>query len=370
MQQVVVDPGTGKVRVRSTRLSRGSGQRWLLAPEFVGICGTDLDIIAGSRADKASVLGHEAVVRVVERPSPVFHGTETGTSYLINPVNAEDQERIIGHSEAGMLQNAVEIPAARAWDGLLVPVLPDLDPLLAVLSEPLGVAIYSAELLAAQALPERLLVVGAGPMGLLTAVTAGLLGVPEVTVVDRSERRLRYAVENGFVEADRVLRRESGPNPDAAALYDGPGPDAIAVCVGREHRRVALRDALRIASPGARIGLTTGFKAGETLCEIAGVDLHQIRRLNVCGEPWPGHVHQVDVADGKCVYLTGHRGTSRRHLLDAMKILINHPELFRRFITDIVSLREVPQSLELLMRERSAPDEAPYRKFVVALGQS
>ncbi|MFJ9055570.1 hypothetical protein [Streptomyces sp. NPDC102409] len=370
MQRVVVAPDVGTVRVGSMQLSRGNGPRWLLAPEFVGICGTDLDIIAGSRVDKASVLGHESVVRVVERPSAVTHGMETTTPYLINPVNGEDQERIIGHSEAGMLQDAVEIPAARAWDGLLVPVLPGLDPLLAVLSEPLGVAIYSVELLAAQALPKRLLVVGAGPMGLLTAVTAGLLGVREVTVVDRSEKRLRYAVKNGFVETDRALCRDLGPDPDAATLYDGSGPDAIALCVGREQRRAALRGALRTAAPGARIGLTTGFRAGETLCEIAGVDLYRIRRLNVCGQPWPGHVQQVDVADGKRVYLTGHRGTSRRHLVDAMTILMNHPELFRRFITDIVPLREVPQAIELLLRERSALDKAPYRKFVVALEPS
>lgn len=366
LQRLVVVPNGGALVVDSLSLSGRDGETYVLAPEFVGICGTDLDIIARSRSDKAVVLGHEAVVRIIGQPSAASCESSCEASYLINPVNAESQDQIIGHSEEGMLQDVAEIPASTLWDGLLVAIPPDLDPLLAVITEPLGAAIYSIELLTATGLPERLLVVGAGPMGLLTAVAARLLGVPEVAVIDRSKQRIRYAVENKFVADDHAMYGGSDLFSLATTLYEGTGPDAVALCVGREQRRSAFRDAIRLASSGARIDLTTGFAAGETLSEIPGVDVNGIRRRNVCGRPRPGHVEAIDIGGRKLLYLTGHRGTSQLHLANAMKMLLDYPSIFRKFITDVVTLEEAPKAIESLLRERRELSRAPYRKVVVS----
>ncbi|MFI1754283.1 hypothetical protein [Streptomyces sp. NPDC020571] len=361
LRRVVVVPGGGGVVLAPHRLAGEDAGSLVLAPDFVGICGTDLDIVAGRRGDRAAVLGHEAVVRIVSgRPSD-GPGTTFGARCLVNPVNVEDQDRIIGHSEEGMLQEAVRIPASAAWDGLLVPVRPGLEPLLAVLSEPLGVAVYGIGLLARSRLPERLLVVGAGPMGLLTAVAARLLGVPEIALADRSDRRIRYATENGLVADHLAWSAASG------RLKGDFTPDAVALCVGREHRQGALDEAVRVAASGARIDLVTGFPPGETRPALPGVDLHGIRRGNVCGRPSPGRVAPVTTTGGKPLGLTGHRGTSRGHLEDAMKLLVDHPSVFRKIITDVVPLDEAPRLVRALVLARGDAATAPYRKAVVSV---
>jgi 2-epi-valiolone-7-phosphate 1-reductase len=339
-RRLVVAPGGGAVTLERVEVPPAQPDAIVLAPKLVGICGTDLDIIAGARGDRARVFGHEAVVR-----------TASGLQ-IVNPVDSRDQDRIIGHSEEGMLQDRVEVAASRLSGGLLVPIEPGVDPLLAVLSEPLGAAVYSVELLTEPGVPDRLLILGAGPMGLLTAVAARLFGVPDVVVVDRCEARLAYAAEHGLAARHRDAR------PDDA-------PDAVAVCVGRDHRLEALWYAAEVAAAGGRIGLTTGFAAGETVC---GVDLADVRRANVRGVPWPGHHRPVVTDTGKPLSLTGHRGTASRHLRSAMALLRDHPETFRPLITDIVGLDAAPDLLAAVLRERQRPDSAPYRKVVVRVG--
>ncbi|OMI89249.1 hypothetical protein BSZ07_14440 [Streptomyces sp. M1013] len=360
-RRIVVAPGGGGVVLAPHSLPDADADALVLAPDFVGICGTDLDIVAGRRSDRAAVLGHEAVVRIVSGHPPDGPGDTLGARFLVNPVNGEDQDRIIGHSEEGMLQEAVRIPGSAAWSGLLVPVRPGLDPLPAVLSEPLGVAVYGIGLLARPRPPERLLVVGAGPMGLLTAVAARLLGVPEVALADRSDRRVRYATERGLVADHLASATASG------RLGEGFAPDAVALCVGREHRQGALAEAVRVAAPGARIDLVTGFPPGETPWALPGVDPHGVRRANVCGRPWPGRVAPVIATGGKPLGLTGHRGTSRRHLEDAMRLLAEHPAVFRKIITDVVPLDEAPRLVRALVLARGDAATAPYRKAVVSV---
>ncbi|MFI7346593.1 hypothetical protein ACIBSR_10020 [Streptomyces sp. NPDC049936] len=362
MRRIVVVPGGGRVVLGSHRFVRADTASLEIAPVFVGICGTDLDIIAGTRNDEAAVLGHEAVVRILSCPSTGCPVNTAEALCLINPVNPEDQDQIIGHSDEGMLQEVVRIPRPRAWEGLVVPVRPGLDLLLATLSEPLGVALYGIELLSDSRLPERLLVVGAGPMGLLTAVAAQLLGVREVGLVDRSGRRIRYATESGLVPHHLASTAYSG------VLIQAFAPDAVALCVGREHRQGALNEAVRVAASGARIDLVTGFQPGETLRGLPGVDLHGVRRANTCGRPRPGDAATATTPQGKPLSLTGHRGTSQRHLEDAMRLLLEHPSTFRRIITDVVSLDEAPDVITSLVAARGEPDTAPYRKLVVAMG--
>ncbi len=369
-QRLVVAPGGGALSVDTRALLPRDDEMFVLVPEFVGVCGTDLDIIAGWREDEAVVLGHEAIVHLESQPSPARGETLCGNSYIINPVSSENQNEIIGHSLEGMFQEVAYISASKFWDGLLVPIHPGLDPLPAVLSEPLGVAVYSIELLSTPQLPERLLIVGAGPMGLLTAVAARLAGVPEVSLVDRSERRVQYAVDSGILDGEFALCPHSSRFPPAATYYSESGPDAAALCVGREQRREALVDLLRVAQNGARIDLTTGFATREELSQIPGADLNLIRRLNVCGRPWPGYIKTVRTSEGKIIHLTGHRGTSRHHLVHAMNMMMTHPQILGQIVTDVVTLEEATGLIRSLLRERREPDGAPYRKVVVSLGGS
>lgn len=368
MKRLVVAVGGGAVRWEAATRSALDGESVRLLPEYVGVCGTDLDIIARFRADRPLVIGHEAVVRVA-RPHPrIAHPVRPGSLFLINPVDPGDQDRIVGHSVEGMLQSAVDVSTGDLRDDLLVPLVDGLDPRLAVLSEPLGAALYGLALLTRPTPPRRLLVMGGGPIGLLIAMTARLRGVPEVAVIDRSRQRAEYAADSGLLDPTAVFVRGPGTRDTGLRACRDFAPDAIALCVGRENRLSGLGDAIRIAPPGARICLTTGFLDGETLADLPGVPLNRIRRRNVCGEPEAGRTVAVTTADGRPLHLTGHRGTSRRQLTDAMGLLLNHPAVYSRVITDVVGFDSAPAALHSVLRERAEPDSAPYRKLVIAIG--
>ncbi|MFF6804367.1 hypothetical protein [Streptomyces sp. NPDC012616] len=370
-RRLVMRPGRGALTCEAFDLPPHVDAHSVVRPLFVGICGTDLDILAGGRDDTARILGHEAVVHVPERRQRNAVGEEAhGGLYLVNPVDPHDQDRIVGHSEEGMLQEAVCLSEATSWAARLIPVRAGLAPLLAVISEPLAVAVYSLGLLGAPGAVTRLLVVGAGPMGVVTAVAARLLGVPEVALVDGSERRAQSAVDNGFVEEGLASCPSSRRFPAAAALYGGSGPDAVALCVGRGQRREALGQAVAVAAAGACIDLTTGFRPGEKISEIPDVELNLIRRRNVCGSPRPGQRFEARTREGKIIHLTGHRGTSPEHMSRAMDMLLGHPDVFRRVITDVVSVEDAPRAVSDIVLQRRDPNTAPYRKLVVSLGPS
>ncbi len=87
------------------------------------------------------------------------------------------------------------------------------------LMEPLSVAIWACRKAAVTA-GDRVLVTGAGPIGLLTMQVAGAFGATDVAISDVNEQRLEAARRMG---ATRVLR----------AGHDAPGEiDALIECSG------------------------------------------------------------------------------------------------------------------------------------------
>jgi len=351
-RRIVAATANRVLRVETYSLPEEADGPGLIVPDIVGICGTDLDILARSRLDAPTVIGHEAVVRVRSQAHDEIDFANPADVFVINPVDPQHQDRIIGHTEEGMLQEAVRIARSRV-STLLVPALPGLDPYLTVLAEPLGAAIYGIELLTYGRSAKRLLVVGAGPIGLLTAIAGRLYGIPEVSIVDMSENRVRYAVDKELVESG------------STSLSTRFNPDTVALCVGRSQRSDALRRAIDVASPQARIDLVTGFPPGETASYLPSVDLNSVRRRNVCGRPRRGYAFPTMTDTGKRLELTGHRGTSARHLHVAMELLAKHPSEFRGIVTDVVDMDTAPNLIEALLAERMQPDRAPYRKIIV-----
>ncbi|WP_317698941.1 alcohol dehydrogenase catalytic domain-containing protein, partial [Aeromicrobium sp. REDSEA-S32_B7] len=92
----------------------------LLAPEVVGVCGTDLQILRGLRADPAEVLGHEGVARVVAvGPAVAGPAPRVGERVLVDPTHPRDDTFLLGHNVAGLWAERVVVPATAVRDGLV-----------------------------------------------------------------------------------------------------------------------------------------------------------------------------------------------------------------------------------------------------------
>ena len=183
----------------------------LLAPAYVGICGTDLHIFHGdmdARVAAPAVLGHEMSGRVVQVGSGV-QGWRAGDAVTVMPLRWDgtcpacrsghqhicQHLDFIGIDSPGAMQQRWTVPASTLIR------LPDSLPLdRAALVEPTAVAVHDvgrAEVTEG----EKVVVVGGGPVGVLIALVARAAGA-EVRVVELSAHRRLLAEELGLTAWD------------------------------------------------------------------------------------------------------------------------------------------------------------------------
>ena len=208
----------------------------LVRIDRVGLCGTDYHIFAGRHPylSYPRVIGHEIAGRVAAAPSGSrFH---EGQLVAINPYlscgaciacrkgrpNACVHVQVLGvHTDGGMCE-LLSVPERAVIDATGLTV--DQAAMLEFLS--IGAHAVARSGLASDS---RVLVVGAGPIGIATALFARLEGAA-ITLVDRRRARLAYAREHlGFEDvlcADEAL-------PDSLAMKtDGEMFDVVFEATG------------------------------------------------------------------------------------------------------------------------------------------
>lgn len=184
---------------------RGEGEA-LIRVRRVGLCGTDYHIYAGRQPflEYPRVIGHELAGEVAE--APIGSGLSVGQVVTINPYlpcgtcvacrrgkpNCCAAIRVLGvHIDGGMC-DFVSVPA-----GAVVPVgALSLDQ--AAMVEFLAIGRHAVGRGAVSA-GQRVLVVGAGPIGVGVALFAQLAGA-EVLLIDTSAARLARAQDIGVGE--------------------------------------------------------------------------------------------------------------------------------------------------------------------------
>jgi 2-desacetyl-2-hydroxyethyl bacteriochlorophyllide A dehydrogenase len=187
----------------------------VVAVHGVGLCGSDLAVVAGRRAVPALpwVLGHEAFGTIVAAGRDV-DGRRPGQRVVVEPnypclacgpcragVTAGCRaRRAAGISEHGLLAERVAVPARFTWP---VPdAWPDAD---VVCIEPLTVAIGAVQASGLRA-GDACLVVGAGSQGLLVCLAVRHAGGAPVVIEPHEGRR-------------EVARRLGAADPEPAARF-------------------------------------------------------------------------------------------------------------------------------------------------------
>jgi L-iditol 2-dehydrogenase len=278
--------GIGDLRVAVEPDPEPPSPGWsLLAVTSVGICGSDLHWftdggIGENRVEHPVVPGHEfaAVART---------GPHAGRRVAVDPAipcevcemcrrgyrNLCPSIRFAGH---GTLDGAMR--EHLLWPDHLLHPLPDgIGDDAGALLEPLGVAIHSVEL-ARVHLGSDVLVVGAGPIGVLAAQVARQSGARQVFAVESLPHRRLTALRSGADAAwspqeaeDRVLEATNGRGVDA--VIELAGTDA------------AIETAVKAAGPGATIALG-GIPSEDRSSFIAsaarrkGLTFAMVRRMN------------------------------------------------------------------------------------------
>lgn len=195
MEQVYVT-GVGQVQLQPVAAPQPGANDAVLAVSNCGICGSDLAYIAmgglpGPRGEPMP-LGHELCGRVIALGANVKRFA-VGDRVVVNPV-AADNHIGNGGREGGFTQQLL-VRNADAKNVLFR--LPDsLTDEQGALVEPLGVAMHAVNQSAARP-GDKVVVFGAGPIGLGVVAVLRYRGIDEIVVVDLSRKRLAIAEQLG-----------------------------------------------------------------------------------------------------------------------------------------------------------------------------
>jgi threonine dehydrogenase-like Zn-dependent dehydrogenase len=252
MQAITVAPRRAGSAGRETRPEPSPDEGALLVQALaLGVCGTDIEILAGDHGAapegrERMVLGHESLGRVLEAPGG--SGFAAGDR-VVGIVRRPDPApcRACAGGEWDMCENGLYTERGiRGRDGYGAERF-RLDPAFAVRVDPAlgiaGVLLEPASVLAKAWdhierigrrtktwAPHRVLVTGAGPVGLLAAMMARQRG-HEVHVYDRVTDGPKPALvrDLGGVWHDGGLDGLAGLEPDIVLECTGAGPVVLAV---------------------------------------------------------------------------------------------------------------------------------------------
>jgi alcohol dehydrogenase len=237
------------------------------------ICGTDLHILKGDvpAVQEGRILGHEGVGTIAEVGDSVT-ALKPGDRVLISCIKscghcpncksglyshclgnegAPGIGWVLGHLINGTQAEYVRIPYA---ENSLYP-LPDTvsDDQAVMLSDILPTGFEIGVQYGRVKPGDTVAVIGAGPVGLAAAATAGLYGAARIIAVDRDSNRLAKSVE--FGATDTVLSGSPEWKDQILALTDGQGVDVAIEAVGIPETFTMCTDIVRPGGNVANVGV-------------------------------------------------------------------------------------------------------------------
>ena len=234
---VFVGPGEMAIQDRPDRRP-GRGEL-TVAVRASGICGSDVHGYLGltGRRQPGTVMGHEVageVLEVGEAVNDVAVGDRVALRSILScghcdpcrrgQPNVCDNRQGLGMQFDGGYAERMVVPAA-----LVVRLPPNLPYDVAALVEPLAVALHAVAITPIEP-TDRVVIVGAGAIGLLTLLAVRQRGVTWVGITDRSPHRLAIARTLG---ADLTIDvSEMDAVAAVRAATGGNGADVVFEAVG------------------------------------------------------------------------------------------------------------------------------------------
>jgi (R,R)-butanediol dehydrogenase / meso-butanediol dehydrogenase / diacetyl reductase len=300
----------------------------LLQVEACGICGSDVGIFSGlhPRARAPLTIGHEFHGRISGLRSPSSHLREgdrvavfplisCGTCYVCRHGNPHvcRNLRLFGIDRDGGMAQLAKLPVSN-----LEAIPEQLAPDAAALIEPLAVAVHGVRR-ASLSDVQSAVVLGAGPIGLLTALVARASGVKRLIVSEPQAFRRALAADLGLETV------EAGAATDSTILdvTSGEGADLVFECAG---------------VPASAAAMTALVRCRGTIVN-----------LGVFKKPVPIDVQLLNFRE---VTLIGSRVYTRDDFREAIRLASELP--LERIVTDVLPLDQVDTAFDRFIHgERS-----------------
>lgn len=236
--QAIVWHGKHDLRLEEVREPECGAGEAILEVKYAGVCGSDLTVYQGkhTRATPPTILGHEFSGVVAARRGEGFPGIRVGDRVAVNPTYACGQCELClaGRGHICHRKGLYGVDSDGGFARYVRVALAGLHPIPdgasfeeGVLVEPLAVAVRAVRL-SRLAFGESAVVLGGGPIGLLTAMVARVTGAAAVVLVEPQPFRQRMGEGLGFpalgpAEATPERIRELTGGRGAEVVFDAAG---------------------------------------------------------------------------------------------------------------------------------------------------
>ena len=300
----------------------------LIKVKSAGICGSDIGAYRGTNplVSYPRIIGHEVAGEIMEISPANKRGLKKGDRVILDPylycghcypcsigrTNCCTELKVLGvHVGGGMSEYAVHP------DNMLWKLPDDMDWKLAPVSEPLTIALHGlhrGELKAG----EHVAIIGAGPIGMLAAMSAIAYGAIPM-VIDPVEERLEMARD---AKVPYVIN-PSGENAEEKILEytNGRKAELVMECSGAN---AAIKSTLDYVSNAGRITLT-GWPKNETPIS-------------------------TDLITKKEVDIRGAR-TSANEFEEAIRLIHSGTVDVRKILTCVTTMEEAPEMIRSIEKE-------------------
>jgi 2-desacetyl-2-hydroxyethyl bacteriochlorophyllide A dehydrogenase len=262
LMSAAVYVGDGKIAVEQVPRPEPAPGEVLVEIAECGICGSDLHMVLERYAKPGAILGHEWSGIVTAAPGD--SGWTRGDRVVGNPSPGCGQCRACRRGRPSVCLNR-ETPDFVSYQGAfcqyktvaaggLIPIPDSLPTRVAALAEPLAIILHALQLADVQS-ADRVLVTGAGPVGLLLVAVLRAHGISDVTVSEPSAVRRQHALAVG---ATRTVTPNSLEAPPLAL----PVAEPYAVVFECSGSASALEAGLgQLDYAGTLVIVGTGFEA-------------------------------------------------------------------------------------------------------------
>lgn len=277
LQQVMTAPGVIEFRdIPVPSLKEGE---ILLKMERIGVCGSDIHVYHGKHPFTSYPVtqGHEVSGTVAEI-GPGVQGFQKGQLVTVEPqltcgichpcrngkYNVCENLKVMGFQSTGL---ASEYFAVSAEKVTALPATLSADE--GAMIEPLAVAVHAVRRMG-DITGRDVIIIGAGPIGNLTAQTALGMGAKRVAITDVSDIRLQYAKDCGISYC--VNTRDRDFDTAMNEIFGPDKADAIFDCAGNN---ITIGQAVSYARKGSTIILVAVF-ADKAQVDLAVLNDHEL----------------------------------------------------------------------------------------------
>lgn len=261
LQQVMTAPG--KIEFREVETPTPAPGEVLVKIEKIGICGSDIHVYHGEHPFTSYPVtqGHE-VSGTIEALGEGVEGFTKGQKVTIQPqvvcgkcypcrhgkYNLCEELKVMGFQTTGVASHFFAVDAKKVTP---LPEEMSLDE--GAMIEPLAVAVHAVRR-AGDITGGKIVVLGAGPIGILVAQAAKGMGAQQVMITDVSDLRLEKAKECGVDFAVNTKNKDFGE-----AMVEAFGPDKADVIYDCAGNNITMGQAIKYARKGSTIILVAVF---------------------------------------------------------------------------------------------------------------